>query len=513
MTSTLRESRLSLRERRTKSPAFRNHPRPLQPHQNRYTFVILPRARALPRCLHEAHLAAPPHKNDGTDALYREMLMHVIRRLKFGHAAILVCFCLLGATSGRAQQTVLDTEGYITPPKEIHDAVLATQRDHVILTNLCPDGRKFLVTKSDGPPTLARLACPCVYLAEMAFDPVACRARQLWVRSDVGYELFFHADKRTVPVQVPAGARVSNPLWSPDGSRLAFFVHFPDATHICIADTETGSSRRLTQTPVLATLVTTFQWSRDGRSIQTVLLPDDGRRPMPKPNGVATEPKVRVAKDGKNPSRTYRYLLESPHDMRLLEHLVTGQVAVIDVADGKVTKIGFPNMVRSVSMAPGEQHFKVAAVKKPFSYYVPFTRFGAQEMICNLEAKCLHTLSDRALQMTEPQPVTDPTQPKTGFKGKKKGGGAAPATQPTPPTTLTTQPDPDPDPNAPRRPPAADPDGKRDLGWRNDGAGMTYLQLEPVNPKDDKAPRKDRVMLWHPPFGKDDVKLVYKTPH
>src|SRR5262245_11179371 len=83
----------------------------------------------------------------------------------------------------------------------------------------------------------------------------------------------------------------------------------------------------------------------------------------------------------------------------------------------------------------------------------------------------------------------------------------------TPTTPPTTQPDPDPDPNAPPRPAAADPDGKRDLGWRNDGAGMTYLQLEPVNPKDDKAPRKDRVMLWHPPFGKDDVKVVYATPN
>ena len=89
---------------------------------------------------------------------------------------------------------------------------------------------------------------------------------------------------------------------------------------------------------------------------------------MPKANGVAAEPKVRVAKDGKVPSRTYRYLLESPHDMRLLEHLVTGQVVLIDVFDGKVTKIGFPNMVRSVSMAPGEQHFK-AEFKKIVDLY------------------------------------------------------------------------------------------------------------------------------------------------
>jgi hypothetical protein len=218
----------------------------------------------------------------------------------------------------RAQQVTLGKEAYLTPPKEIADAVLASRGENFTLTNLSPDGKKFLVTKSDGLPPLQRMACPCVHLAEMAFDPVACRSRDLWLRSADGFEIFFYADKRTVAVQVPGRARVSNPVWSPDGSKLAFFAHFEDATHIYVADAETGSSRRLTATPVLATLVTTFQWSKDGKQIETVLLPDDGKREAPKPNGVATEPKVRVARGGSNPSRTYRYLLESPYDMKTL---------------------------------------------------------------------------------------------------------------------------------------------------------------------------------------------------
>ena len=44
---------------------------------------------------------------------------------------------------------------------------------------------------------------------------------------------------------------------------------------------------------------------------------------------------------------------------------------------------------------------------------------------------------------------------------------------------------------------------------RPDGNGLSYLQLEPA--KDAKDPRKDRVLLWLPPFGKDDVKVVYET--
>ena len=442
----------------------------------------------------------------------------------------------------------LAKEAYTLPPKEIADAVMATRGEMVTLTNISPDGKKFLITKTDGLPPLQRMACPCVHLAEEAFDPVACRSRALWIRSADGFDLFFHADKRTVPVQIPKDARVSNPVWSPDGSKLAFFAHFPDATHICMADTDTGYCRRITTTPVLATLVTTFQWSKDGKRIQTVLLPDDGKREVPKPDSVAHEPKVRVARDGKDPARTYRYLLESPHDMRLLEHLVTGQLALIDVADGKVTKVGCPNMIRSVTTAPGESQFRVGVVKKPFSYYAPFTAFGSNEGIWDLEGKSLFTLNDRPLRDTGPPPADPTTQPVVatgagatgpggpggpgggggrGGAGGGKGGnvGQPGAKQPNPTNPAPKQPvDPtDPtqppvDPTNPDSPPfgpqaPVDPDGRRDLTWRPDGNGMSFLQLEPARAKDDKETRKDRVMQWLPPFGKDDAKVVFESPN
>src|SRR5262249_31491036 len=141
-----------------------------------------------------------------------------------------------------------------------------------------------------------------------------------------------------------------------------------------------ADQRRQTHPDVLRVLYTCSLKPRVefGKHIQTVLLPDDGKREVPKPNGVAAEPKVRVTRGGNNPSRTYRYLLESPHDMQLLEHLSTGQLALIDINDGRISKVGCPNMIRSVSMSPGEEQFRVATVKKPFSYYVPFTRFGSQ---------------------------------------------------------------------------------------------------------------------------------------
>jgi dipeptidyl aminopeptidase/acylaminoacyl peptidase len=203
--------------------------------------------------------------------------------------------------------------------------------------------------------------------------------------------------------------------------------------------------------------------------------------------------------------------------MKLLEHLAHGQLTLINVYDGKETKIGFPGMIRSVSMAPGEEQFRVTTLKKPFSYYVPLARFGSQEGLWNLEGKCLHTLADRNLRDSEPQPPSPTTlaagQQRPTGQTRTTGPARAPGQPPTP--TQTPGPDPDPDPNpgdSPRGPQSADPDGKRALGWRPDGAGLSFLQLEPAK-KDAKEPRKDRVMLWLPPYKDDNVKVVYETPN
>jgi len=374
----------------------------------------------------------------------------------------------------RGKSAPLADEKYQTPCKEIADIVLADWHKNVTLSNLSPDGKTFLITKNDGLPTTDRQGRPCIYLGELAFDPIAHRAHALYVKSNAGFDLYDHASKKTVPVQLPAKARVSNPVWSPDGGQLAFFAHFPEATYVYVANASTGQARKLTDTPVLATFVQAVQWTKDGTRIHAVLLPDDGKRKAPA-EGVAEGPKVRISLEGKFPSRTYRFLLEKPHDMELLEYLATGQLAFIDVYDGKVKKVGAPNMFRTATMAPSGEQFLVTLMKKPFSYYAPASSFGSQEGLWDMTGKNLYTLADRDMRIVKGPAGAGKVQP-------KKGGNLA-----------------------------AGPDGKRDLAWRPDGKGMSFLQLDPAPAGEDKK-ANDRVVQWLPPFGKADVAIVYETP-
>lgn len=411
------------------------------------------------------------------------------------------------------QQVVLDEESYLEPPNPILEQVTAPWHQNVRVSNLSPDGTKYLVTLSDGMVPLERLAVPYVILGELAVEPKAQRSRSLTTRSSAGYRIEQFADGTVVEVQLPEGARVSGARWSPDGSTIAFMMHQEDGTYLYAADTTTGEATQLCDRPLLATLVTSFGWSVDGKKISCVLRPEDAE--MPTPSDVASEPKIRRTRNGENPSRTYRFLLDSTDDMALLEYLITGQLAVIDVTDGSVTNVGEPKMYSSNEMSPLGDFFRATTIQKPFSYVVPVSQFGNSQDLYDINGEILHNFSERKI-------------------GQRRGGG----------------------------PTRGDSSGngervnedKRDVRWRPDGKGLSFLQIEPKPEKEedadddsadadadgtsdddasddgdqdadadaddsdgeegddeDKPKRKDRVMLWVAPFGDEDVEVVYET--
>ena len=175
---------------------------------------------------------------------------------------------------------ILKADSYQMPPRELADAVLAPRDQNVTLTNASPDKKWFLDEIGDGPVVMKTFSKPFHELGGLFIDFKANRARPLTVRNNVGIQIISAADGTKKLIQLPAGARVSNAAWSPDGKSVAFYLHGEDATHIWIADAATGQARQVTKTPVLATLVSTFDFTKDGKQIAAVLIPDT-RTAMP----------------------------------------------------------------------------------------------------------------------------------------------------------------------------------------------------------------------------------------
>jgi dipeptidyl aminopeptidase/acylaminoacyl peptidase len=374
-------------------------------------------------------------------------------------------------------------EAWLTPPPEVASVVLAPRYLNVTLTNPSPNRKQFLRTVTESMPSQAQFARPHYYLGGLQVDYRANRARTFTTRGANRIELISPEENKTITINPPAGGTISGATWSPDGSLVAYVVNLETASHIYVADAATGRARQLTRTPLLATFVTGIEFG-GAKRIYAVQIPD-GRGAPPVQNAVPNEPMVRVTNPAKNPQRTYNTggLLVWPIDMARLEYYTTGQLVAIDVANGAVTRLGQPAMIQSIDASPDGNHVRVTTLQKPFSYIVPTSNFATVEEIWSVDGKVKVELSKQALRDGSPVDSAQQRQAQND---------------------------------------------KRNIAWRPDGQGLSYLQQQaapqrgqgagnqPAEPQQEggrggQARRPDRVYQWLPPFDANSAKVIYEN--
>jgi len=392
-----------------------------------------------------------------------------------------------------AARETLAKESYAMPPAEIARLATAPRHLNVSLAQPSPDRKYFLKEQSEGLPSVNTFGKHHIYLGGLQVDPKANRARALTTRGATGLQLIDPITNKNIDIAAPKGSTISGSAWAPDGKQIAFLANFDDGSQIFVADVATGKAVQVTKTPLLATLVTTIDWTADGKSVIAVL-PPDGRKPEPKKPEIATGPQVRLWQDGiKDPERNYASLLQDPWEMEMLEYYTTGQIALIDVKTKAVKKIGSPAMIQSVDASPDGQYFRVSTMQKPFSYVTQYSSFGSNEELWDASGKVLATINKRALRLGN-----DTTA--GGGRGGRGGEGA-----------------------------------KRGLAWMPQGPGMFYIETTPAAGRDTTggaagaagggragggrgpggpggaggATRPDRLMHWAPPFGTTDSHVLY----
>jgi dipeptidyl aminopeptidase/acylaminoacyl peptidase len=364
-------------------------------------------------------------------------------------------------------QAILRTEAYVQPPARVAE-IMTTPRVDISFTDQSPDGRWFLRATGTDRSDIAINSRPREYLGGLVLDAVANRARSLTTSTRFGLSLIDPRTGAERVLETPRGASISGQVWSPTGQHIAYIASFERASYAYVVDVASGKSTRLSERPLLATLVTTLAFTGDGRQLVTVLLPTRrAPEPLRDARGALDGPQVRLTDKKAVPQAVHYDLLEDPHDKARLVWHATGQVALIDVRTRRVTEVGAPTMVRSVDASHDGAYLRVTRMTEPFSYIVPVSAFGSVQELWDRSGSVVHTLSSTPLREGGRGGA-----PAAAAGGGRGGAGAA-----------------------------AQDTAKRGLQWNPVGAGLLYLQNDGAGAK---------AVRWAPPFGAGDTTVILR---
>ena len=301
---------------------------------------------------------------------------------------------------------------YHVPPEPLQAIVDAARPPTLSLSP-----RRDLVAMIDTPalPSIAEVAQPELKLAGLRINPRTYSPSRFSFGAGLTL-LDVETRKETALTGLPKPLRLVGTSWSPDQRYLAF-SHAAlaekgggGAVELWLVDVAAASARRLTTRPLSYLSGSGFVWLPDAKGLLVYLKPSTLGRP-PVPTGVPSGPGVQDTGESARARqlRTYADLLKNEDDARLFEHYATSQLALVDL-NGRVRKLGAPDLFISASVAPGGRYVLTSALQRPFSYIVPASSFARRIDVRDLAGKPVHMVVQRPLEEGLP-PGNDAVSP------------------------------------------------------------------------------------------------------
>ena len=368
-------------------------------------------------------------------------------RAALAAAAAVTAAVLASAVPAAADDTTAAV--YRTPDAALTAIVDAPPTPGV---ELGPKRDWLLLEQSPSLPPISELAARELRLGGLRIDPAVSGPSRAWTLSGLALVSVADGGERAV-TGLPAEPRLSNVVWSPDGSHVAFTHTADDRIEPWVLEVASGRARRLADVALSRVANGTDPvWLPDGSGVLVALVAAE-RGAEPVVAQVPSGPVIRQSLGRTAPARTFQDLLEGPHDEVLFEHYLTAQLAVVAL-DGAVRHLGPQAMLWSFDPSPNGLFVLVESLQRPFSYLVPAFRFPRRVEVRSLrDGGVVKRLADLPLH----------EEVSIAF--------------------------------------ASVPDGPRDHQWRND-AGATAVWVEALDGGDAnrEAEERDRVLQLGAPF-------------
>lgn len=298
-----------------------------------------------------------------------------------GHTALGVLILALAPRAG-AQERFYDPNPAIV---RILDAVPASG---VVVS---PDRGKLLILEPSARPSVAGTVAPELRLAGERINPRINAQSRFQTYSALIVQPIGRGDIRRIVV--PWAARITNPMWSPDGVRVAYTLLEDAGVSLWVAEAATGESRMLYGPLLNGSFGNPCQWLPSGSALLCARIPLD-RAAAPAASAPGT------ARPAANPSS--QDLLQNPTDEVLFERYFADQLVLIPLS-GADRSVGPQGLHQDVQISPDGRYLLVETLHRPFSYAVPASRFPARTEVWELSTgSVVKTLGDRGLSEATP---------------------------------------------------------------------------------------------------------------
>jgi dipeptidyl aminopeptidase/acylaminoacyl peptidase len=280
---------------------------------------------------------------------------------------------------------------YQKPPKAVLDVLNAPLTPTI---SISPQRDYAIFVQPVRYPPIAEVAQPMLRLAGIRIDTNPNGLNR--APSFSSYMLKRISDGSDVKLTLPKDAKLSAPIWSPDGKQFAFTNTTAHSIELWVATTATGAAHRIEGVAVNGVRLGgggrgaggggAVEWMGDNKTLIAHLVPA-GRGAPPVETSVPKGPHVQESLGHAGPAPTYEDLLTNAHDEDLFDYYATSQLAYIDAASGKTTTLGKPAIFTMARPSPDEKHLMVGRLHKPYSYQLPGSSFPHEVEVWDRAAK------------------------------------------------------------------------------------------------------------------------------
>ncbi|HUH26250.1 MAG TPA: prolyl oligopeptidase family serine peptidase, partial [Flavobacterium sp.] len=273
------------------------------------------------------------------------------------------------------------------------------------------------------------------------------------------------ADKsETIVKDLPANPLISNLIWSPDETKMAFTNTTETGNELWILDLKTATAKKLTDAVLNANLGNPITWYKNGQELLVKVIPANRATLIDAAKAIPTGPIVSTAEEGVvSQNRTYQDLLKNKTDETNFETIVSSELYTIDL-NGNKKLFKKADLYSGETFSPDGNYLLLNTIQKPFSYIVPLSRFPMKTVVYDTQGKEVQVVNEVPLNEVMPK----------GFMAVREG--------------------------------------KRSMSWRADQpASLFFVEALDGGDPAKEVSHRDALYTWKAPFN-NQPELLTKTP-